>query len=206
MTQLYKDPLDNKPPRHNKPRVLIDLDGVTRDFIGSLVEAYKKEFPRHQVKQVNSRHLENFFPIKEEIYKFMGAGYIEEIMENAAPFSGAIEALNRWASEFEIVIVTAQPEASRSSTFTWIGKHKIPTNEVHISYYKSEIDGIALLDDFVDNLEDFAATGRLAVCLDQPWNQRWKGPRVHSIEEFFEYVKDVLYQQQTEQPKQESKT
>ena len=195
---MSTSPLDKmsvKPPREKKTRVLIDLDGVVRDFVGSLIRVYKRVYPDHDVLPVSSRRLEKFFPAGEEIYQFMAPGYIEEIVEKADAYPGAVEALQRWESEFDIVIVTAQPEFSRAGTYIWIGRNKIPTNEVHISYYKSEIEGFALLDDFVDNLEEFAATGRLAVCLDQPWNQKWKGPRVKSVQEFFELVQDVLYHQ-----------
>ncbi len=197
------DKLDMKPPRENKPRVLIDLDGVIRDFVGSLVRVYNREFPQHEVLPVTSRRLEKFFPVKEKIYDFFEAGWIEEIMEEAEPYPDAVEALHRWKSEFEIVIVTSQPEASRASTFTWIGRHDIPTREVHISYYKSDIQGIALLDDFSNNLDEFRETGRLAVCLDQPWNRQWSGPRVKTVDQFFRYVQHRLYQ--NERPREEKK-
>jgi hypothetical protein len=189
MTRKLKDKFDIKPSRNNRPRVLIDLDGVVRDFVGSLIKVYKRNHPDHEVLNVNSRKLEDFFPIGPGVYQFMEPGYIEEIIEEALPYRGAIEALYEWENEFQIVIVTAQPDYCKASTFTWIGKNKIPTNEVHISYYKSNIEGIALLDDFVDNLEEFAETGRMAVCLDQPWNQQWKGPRVKTINDFFLLLK-----------------
>lgn len=192
MSKPHKDRLDIKPPRQNKTRVLVDLDGVVRDFVGSLIRVYKKVYPDHHIKPVSSRELEKYFPAGAGVYKFMEPGYIEDIVEGAEAYPGAVEALQTWESEFEIVIVTAQPPFVRASTFTWIGRHRIPTNEVHINYYKYEIDGVALLDDFVDNLEEFAGTGRLAVCLDQPWNRHWKGPRVKSVGEFFELVQDYL--------------
>ena len=72
---------DVKPTRNNKPRVLVDLDGVVRDFIGSLIHVYKVIYPDHSILPVTSRRLEDFFPIGEEIYKFMKSGYIEQIME-----------------------------------------------------------------------------------------------------------------------------
>ncbi len=108
---------------------------------------------------------------------------------NAPPYPGAIEALRKWEDKSEIVIVTAQPPEFRYPTFAWIGNHAIPTNEVKIIYEKHTVDGIALLDDFPDNLELFAKTNRLAVCLDQPWNQHdWEGPRVKTVDEFFQLV------------------
>ena len=190
---------DQKPSRQNKLRVLIDLDGVVRDFIGSLIRVYNQKYPDHAVSPITSRRLEDFFPIGEEIYKFMESGFIDEIMQEAQAYPGALEALNRWKNEFEIVIVTAQPDDIRGSTYIWIGKNNLPSSEIHISYFKSEIQGYALLDDFIDNLEEFSSTGRLAVCLDQPWNKNWKGPRVKTVDEFFLYLQKHLYHRQKEQ-------
>ncbi len=195
-TKPNRATLDSKPAENVNPRVLIDLDGVVRDFVGSLIKVYNRIHPDHEVLPVNSRRLEDFFPLGEGIYKFMEPGYIEEIIQDARPYPGAMEALNRWKMDFDIVIVTAQPEISKASTYIWIGKHDVPTNEVHISYTKHFIDGCALLDDFTDNLEDFADTGRLGVCLDQPWNQSWKGPRVKTVDEFFRLVQSHLYREQ----------
>jgi uncharacterized HAD superfamily protein len=185
-----KDIFDEKPDRVEKTRVLIDLDGVVRDFVGSLTRVYKFHFPEHEVLPVISRRLEDFFPIGDQIYKFVKSDQIEKIMVEADPYPGALGALEKWKDKFEIVVVTSQPDFSRASTYLWIGKHNIPTNEVHVTHYKSEIDGYALLDDFVDNLDEFHATGRLAVCFDQPWNRDWKGPRVKTVDQFFDFVQD----------------
>ncbi len=186
--------MDIKPDRERKTRVLVDLDGVIRDFIGSLSRVYHNIYPDHKILPVNSRKLEDFFPAGEKIYDFMEPGNVEEIMQDAGAYPDAVEALHRWKDEFEIVIVTAQPDLIKASTYIWIGKHDLPTREVHITYAKSEIRGVALLDDFTDNLEEFARTDRLAICLDQPWNQHWGGSRVKSVDEFFRKVQAYLYQ------------
>lgn len=192
------DIFDNKPPEKQLPRVLIDLDGVIRNFVGSLERVYTREFPTHKIQPITSRRLEDFFPIAEKIYDFMENGHIKEIMEDADAYPGAIEALEKWKNKFEIVIATAQPDLSRSATIVWIGKNHIPTNEIAITYHKDQLNGLALLDDFTENLESFAATGRLAVCLDQPWNKKWKGARVLSVEQFFELVETKILNSQSE--------
>jgi 5'-nucleotidase len=186
------DIFENQPEILDIPKVVLDLDGVVRDFVGRLKKIYKKFYPEHEIKPITSRRLEEFFPIGENIYRFIKNGLVKEIMEEADPYPGSIEALNRWKNKFEIVVATAQPEISRAATFVWIGKFNIPTNEIVITFDKSKIEGIALLDDFIDNLTSFASTGRLAVCLDQPWNQEWQGPRVKNVDQFFEYVRDNL--------------
>jgi hypothetical protein len=190
MTKQNRSKFDIKPERKEKPRVLVDLDGVVRDFVGSLVEVYLREHPGHTVKPLTSRRLEDFFPIGPEIYRFLDGGYINEILEDAPAYPGALEALNHWKEEFEIVIVTAQPETIKASTYIWIGKNNLATNEVHITYDKADIDGIALLDDFPENLDEFSATGRIAVCLEQPWNLHYEGNRVKTVDAFFRYIKE----------------
>ena len=176
-------------------RVIIDIDGVLRDFIGSLIRIYQREYPGHKVKPVESRKLEDFFPIAEKIYPFMDGKFSDEILIEAPAFPGAIEALEKWQNEFEIVIATTQPLHGRAPTLIWLGKHQIPSNEIHITSEKQQLPGIAILDDFSENLEKFAATGRLAVCMDRPWNREWNGPRVETVDDFFCLVAE--YQKET---------
>lgn len=173
---------------NRKTRVLLDLDGVIRDFVKSVKKVYKREYPDHAIKEVVSRELHNYFPIGERINEFIKDKFGEEILLNAPEYPGAIDGLRKWEDKFEIVIVTAQPDDWRYSTYSWIGNHYLPVNEVKIIYEKHTVDGFALLDDFPDNLELFAKTGRLAVCMDRPWNQDWKGERVKTVDEFFELV------------------
>jgi 5'(3')-deoxyribonucleotidase len=192
MTDKNRSKFDIKPDKAVRERVLIDLDGVVRDFVTSLVNVYQREHPDHIVKPVISRKLEDFFPLGENIYKFLEDGFIREVMEEAPAYPGALDALHKWQNDFDIVIVTAQPAAIKASTYIWIGKNNLATSEVHITYNKADIDGIALLDDFPENLQEFSDTGRLAVCLDQPWNQQYEGIRVKTVDEFFRYVKAAI--------------
>lgn len=175
-----------------KNRVIIDVDGVLRDFVGSLLRVYRREYPGHKIKPVVSRKLEKFFPIGEKIYPFMDEVFAWEILTEAPAFPGAIEALQKWQNEFEIVIATTQLPAGRAPTLVWLGKHQIPSNEIYITSEKHQLSGIAILDDFTDNLEKFAATGRLAVCMDRPWNRQWTGPRVETVDDFFCLIAEYL--------------
>jgi uncharacterized HAD superfamily protein len=173
--------------RAKKARILVDLDGVIRDFITGLRNVYLRQYPDHTVEEIISRDLPKFFPIGEEINDFLDSEFTE-ILLKAPSYLGAIESLQKWENTFEIVIVTAQLPQFRHATFSWIGSHSVPTDEVRITFDKHTVDGYALLDDFPENLELFAGTDRLAVCLDQPWNKEWHGPRVKTVEEFFQLV------------------
>jgi 5'(3')-deoxyribonucleotidase len=176
---------------NSKPRVLVDLDGVIRDFITGLKNAYLDEYPEHSVKEITSRDLPKYFPIGEEINGFLEKVF-NKILLQAPCYPGAIEALQKWEDNFHIVIVTAQSPQYRGATFSWIGNHSLPTDEVQITFDKHIVDGYALLDDFPENLDAFKETDRLAVCMDQPWNRNWKGLRVKSVNEFFELVQEHI--------------
>jgi 5'(3')-deoxyribonucleotidase len=180
------------PRGRKKERILIDIDGVLRDYVASLNAVYQRVFPDHHIKPVTDWALEHFFPIGKGIYDFLESEHSREILENAPAYPGAIETLHKYESTYDIVIVTAQPAADRYPTLAWLGKHNVPTNEIHIEYEKQHINGFALLDDYAYNLEKFEQTGRLAVCMDRPWNQGWKGPRVDSVEAFFALLNAYL--------------
>lgn len=176
------------PAPRDRARLLIDVDGVLRDFIGSLSRVYRREYPHHTIRYVDSRRLEDFYPLGKDIYAFMDEQFAREILEDAPVIGDGIAAMARWEERFHLVIATNQPPEGRYPTLSWLGRHRVPANEIHIVRDKHRLDGVALLDDFIDNLEAFAATGRLAVCFDQPWNRDWNGPRVRSVEEFFEMM------------------
>lgn len=171
--------------------MLIDLDGVIRDFISGLKNVYLDEYPDHSIREITSRDLPKYFPIGEKINEFLEREFAK-ILLKAPSYPGAIEALQKWEDLFEIVIVTAQPPQYRYATFSWIGNHSLPTDEVRITFDKHNVDGFALLDDFPENLESFSRTDRLAVCLDQPWNKDWQGLRVKTVEEFFLLVQKQI--------------
>lgn len=175
-----------------KSRVIIDVDGVLRDFIASLVAVYLREYPDHKVSLIASRKLHECFPLGEKIYEFMDETFAWEILAEAPPYPGAIESLQNWRHEFDIVIASNQPPLGKAPTLVWLGTHHVPTNEIHLTAEKQLLSGAAILDDFVDNLEKFASTGRLAVCMDRPWNHNWRGPRVETVDDFFYLVSEYL--------------
>lgn len=176
-----------------RERIIIDVDGVLRDYIASLNAVYRREYPGHKIEPVTDWELARFYPLGEAIYSFADREFAREILENAPAYPGAISALHEMEKEFEIVIGTTQPPHHRYPTLVWLGKNNVPANEIHITAEKQRIAGFVLLDDSPGNLCKFEATGRLAVCMDRPWNQDWTGPRVKSVEEFHAFLNVYLH-------------
>ncbi len=176
-----------------RERIIIDVDGVLRDYIASLNAVYAREYPGHEILPVTDWELARFYPLGEEIYRFADEQFAREILENAPAYPGAIPELHQMEKEFEIVIATTQPPQHRYPTLVWLGKNHVPSNEIHITAEKQRIAGFVLLDDYPVNLRKFEATGRLAVCMDRPWNQDWTGPRVKSVGEFHAFLNVYLH-------------
>lgn len=172
-------------------KVLIDIDGVLRDYMGYVYRLYKEHYPDHNFKKVKTWSMAEYFPIGDEIYKFVFDDHAEKITANAEPFPGAIEAIRENMEEFDIAIVSAQNEKGMLGTMHWLASHKVPVKEYHFTFDKEKIDGDVLLDDGPHNLEAFADTGRLAVACKQPWNDVWTGPKVENVKEFFIYIKEL---------------
>ncbi|GAB4181503.1 MAG: hypothetical protein Kow00108_18190 [Calditrichia bacterium] len=175
-------------------RVLVDLDGVIRDFIGGVSIIYKKYYPEHTIKPVISRDLHLFFEIGFDIYDFIFEHY-DQITNKIVPYPGAIESLNVHSEKYDIVIATSQESWGVNVTYQWIEKYKLPVRDIIISDTKEELEGIALLDDWELNIEKFNATGRMGVCYEQPWNSKWNnGHKVKTIDNFFELIEKQIKQ------------
>jgi hypothetical protein len=56
-----------------------------------------------------------------------------EILAEADPYPESIDVLQTWEKEFEIVIATTQPPSGRAPTFYWLGKHRVPCDEIHVT-------------------------------------------------------------------------
>lgn len=169
-------------------RLLIDLDGVLKDFIGGLNKVYLKYYPDHKIKPVTSRDLDKFYPIGYDIYNFVFEHH-QEITENANIYPGVQESFRQYKDVYDLIIVTSQEEWGVEDTYYWIEKHNLPVKDIVISFEKHKVEGFALLDDYEINVEMFLENGRLGVCLERPWNSSWqKGPKVKNVENFFKLV------------------
>ncbi len=169
--------------------MLIDLDGVIRDWVTGLILTYKEFYPDHEIKAINSRFIQNSFPIGKEIEQFIKENN-EQLILNAPPYPDSLESLNYWSKKYDLVIVTSQEDYAIHDTMNWIDRYQLPVKDVVITFNKEKVSGIALLDDFVYNLEKFSENGGLSVCFDQPWNKEWNGLRVKTLYEYFTLIEN----------------
>jgi hypothetical protein len=161
--------------------VKIDVDGVLRNFVESLIREYKIEFPDKWYKQVETWDLHPYFEINTDIYDFafnkkafnifyLGVGYIDNIIF----LRDFIKNKNR----LEIKIVTNNYDRCFYYTECWLWNWGIKNIEVISTKHKPEVLGDVLIDDDPVNLRASENAGELPIAISQPWNyNKWNGHR-----------------------------
>lgn len=173
----------------SKKPFAIDIDGVLRDFVGSLLVQYAKDFPYHEVDHINEWDLHKFFPIGKSIYDYAFNVKAKEIFENAPMFPGAREFIDDLRVRgHHVCLLTQQPRGKEIHTLNWLYESGIPYDSIAFSAEKGLFDFELILDDAEHNLRAVRAAGKRAICFDRPYNQNWDGERVKTYQEFLELV------------------
>ena len=180
-------------------RVGVDVDGVLRDFVGSLMRVYRKTFPDHTIIERSKWdwHLLNNFPDfgygKETLYEWIFTDEVaRDIMVNAEMIGDANKIYNdlqdQMADRAKLVIVSHQYENIVHHTSEWLGKHGFKAQEI---WYGSEKLGAGcdvLIDDNPKNLWDYQEAGKIALAVKQPWNRNYGSTRLDSFAEASKFV------------------
>lgn len=173
-------------------RVGVDIDGVIRDFVGSVLKVYKRVYPEHRILPVNSYGLQPFFPdYQGKISNFYSVDYAGEIYGKARVLPGSCEMLRQLQMMgHTVVLVTAQPnDGVTDITREWVRFNMIPHDELVFATDKSKVDVAILLDDGMHNLKACEGSRVRPVAWDKSWNKGWVGRRVSNYTDF---IKDVL--------------
>jgi 5'(3')-deoxyribonucleotidase len=159
-------------------RLGIDLDGVVADFNAAWIGRYNAEFgallPLDAV-----RHWDGIPDVTHftDMAGFWGWARHQDgasLFRHLEPYPGALEALNRLErAGHDIVVLTFKPDWAVSDTFAWLGEHRIPTREVHVTEDKHLVACDLYLDDAPHQLERIAAARpRSTTCrFVRPWNR-----------------------------------
>ncbi len=176
----------------NRLKIGIDIDEVIRDFVGKLIEVYKREHPNHWIKPIKTWDLKPYFELGKDVSDFYLNKHAKEIYTTAPLNKGADEFLRRLRKDYSVCLVTSQPnEQIEKYTIEWLNKNKVPYDELIFSKDKGTFIGNYLLDDGIHNLERCLETGNcIPVVFDTPWNQEWTGLRVKNYEEFLKLIEN----------------
>lgn len=169
----------------------IDVDGVLRDFMTASIDVYKKYFdPDCNVvhDDITQYDYRNKLPlIGKNYHNNFYNKYPKEIYVDAKPYDDILEQLEVLYKHHTINIVTKQPVGLEKYTLEWLEKYNVKYHNIMFTQNKNLIRGDVLIDDYIDNLEKF--TIGTPVCMDQPWNQEWKGERIKILPKILEYEK-----------------
>jgi 5'(3')-deoxyribonucleotidase len=159
-------------------RLGIDLDGVVADFNAGWIGRYNTEFaaalPLDAVRHWDGIPDATHFADMAEFWAWARHQNGASIFRHLDPYPGALETLHRLAGAgHEIVILTFKPDWAAADTFAWLGEHRVPTREIHVTDAKHLIACDVYLDDAPHQLQRIAAARpRAATCrFVRPWNR-----------------------------------
>lgn len=99
----------------------------------------------------------------------------QDYLLNMPVHRGAVELIKSLRQRYNVVVITARPNAARSLTEHWLKEHGldfdqvISATEARKSLYGADV----LIDDYTTNIEEFLdRTNGLGILVDRPWNRR----------------------------------
>jgi len=180
-------------------KVAIDVDGVLRDFVGSLHKCLIMDgliLENTPMPEITSWGLHQFYPqieSTEEFYDYIFRSESTFNLFSSAPiYKGAKEFMELLEKGHEVGIITSQNEAGWRATLVWLFANQITPPNIHCIRFdlmkadKTIWDYEVILDDKPSHVHEFLDKDRMGFLLDRPWNQEVDLPRVFSYGEFIE--------------------
>ena len=189
-------------------KIGIDVDGVLRDFCGSLVKVVKENYPQYLKDEfkpdiepsldggmITEWYLANNFSCtKEDLQEIYWNKYANEIMGNGDPMYGAIKKmydLFDWAEQnnHSLVCVTSQKPHARHYTLSWLGKYGLNFDTVYFrkGSQKPDVQIDYLVDDSPNNFNYWIKKRGMQegfILMDAPYNQHIKSNyRIKGLDE-----------------------
>lgn len=166
--------------------ILLDMDSVICDLMTDWHRRYNEDYQDTlTVEKLKCWKSENY--VKPEcglkIYD-----YLREpgLFLHLKALPHAIEVIERLSQQHEIMIVTSSVSTAFTEKEMWVEEHLhfIGKENIIFTHKKDKVCGDLLFDDAPHNLEAFQSTGRIAVAMNYPYNQKLEIPRVSNWLEF----------------------
>jgi 5'(3')-deoxyribonucleotidase len=165
------------------------VDGVLRNTFMGMAKAYlfmggHKMFKFSDFKDYEFTKMMNIHN-KEQFFR----DYAETIFLDSRPMP-YINEMGNLKQYGKIQIISSQFKGLENLTLEWLDKYKVPYDEVHFTWDKSNVKTDVLLDDYPENLKKMPKE-TLKVCYDALYNQDWTGTRVKNLREFVNLIENV---------------
>ena len=156
-------------------RIVIDTDGVIRDFHPALIKRYKECYPTHKVLPITNWNMSKFFPIGKDIHDFY-CKTNPDIFYIASPTKGAINFLKQLKKDGHYIILATSQRCLDTQILTmgWYKKHEIPHDDIVFTKDKSTINADILIDDSPEQLTMALYTPMIVLPFTQAWNIVWQ--------------------------------
>jgi 5'-nucleotidase len=158
-----------------KLTILVDLDGICTDMVGTLVDTYNTEVaePGEEVDIANltTDEMASWTPMGADLWQFVNrAGWFEHL----PPLPGAVEALKRLHDAgHEVVICTSpgQNPQAWSEKARWVRKHLpfLPWGNLIITRMKHLCWGDVFIDDSPKKIEKMRKQWSSCCCMGIAW-------------------------------------
>lgn len=183
-----------KTKKQVKPRILFDMDDVLVEYIESVIGDYNKDFDtNYTIKDCTKWELKEVFGDKildylntEGRYRYL------DIKKNSDKVIKEIIDTNR----YDVFIVTACEPSAYEEKVEWL-KEFMPffdTKRIIPAVEKTAIWGDILVDDKIENLEQFEELIGTGIVFDMPHNQysnQFK--RIYNLEELLPILDKMFY-------------
>ncbi|ASS77243.1 5'(3')-deoxyribonucleotidase [Tumebacillus algifaecis] len=162
------------------------MDSVIVDLMSEWFRRYNEEHDDDlTVERIMCWQTEKYVkPVcGKKIYEYLDA---PGLFRGLQPLPDAVAVLERLAKAYDLLIVTSSRTFAYTEKEQWVAEHLpfLSKENLIFAHRKDMVRGDLLFDDAPHNLEAFAATGRLAVAMDYPYNRSVKVPRVSGWLEF----------------------
>jgi 5'(3')-deoxyribonucleotidase len=154
----------------------VDVDGVLRDIVFSMVNIYNREFYQHmKVKDVIYYDVEKSFPlIKEKLgmsaKHFFFVKHCEDVFLHSNTFPNVADYINEIGKKNRIIICTWQfTDAAKKFTLDWLLDSNIHYDDICFTEQKYLIKSDVIIDDNPTYLKYDESPVKILV--DAPYNQ-----------------------------------
>jgi len=106
----------------DRPKLLIDIDGVCRNFVPSLARIYRETFGEKPKMPIMAYDMKSSFPrlVDPVDFFFKQEKHAKYIFMESPMIDGCLDSIRRIANDFDIKFVTAQFDGNEEYTLYWL--------------------------------------------------------------------------------------
>lgn len=178
--------------------IWLDMDEVLVNLSEHIIDIYNREFNDNFDYRKNTDWWWGSVKKADRQY-FIDLLHREGVFFNSKPMDGSIDFVNKLLNEkYKVYIITYPQFTSQyccQEKINWIRKYlpKFDISNLIMCQDKSLLakPNRILLDDAMQNLEEWHENNGISVCFDHIWNSDWNGLKVCDFKEFYSLIREI---------------